>query len=384
MLASIPVSASRFAAGTTPVITMRGGIPNTMRRITVDKEVTIGFLGGSITEMKGYVDYTQEALKKRFPECKFKFVRAGISSTCSDTGAFRLGKDILKKAPKIDLLFVEFAVNDNQDGHFPPQHSIRGIEGIVRQLRQCNVQGEVILLYSANESHLDNYRRGATPHEIAAHETVAQAYNIASINFALQVSRDIRQGKYDWQKFGGVHPAPFGCQLYAAWIDGFFANAKPGDAANAYPELPALDEFSYCNGRLISPDQAEFDGDWSFSIPDWEKIPGKKRSCYTGKKILHSETPKATLTLDFTGRAIGFFTTAGDDAGMLEYSIDGGKFQVVDTYREDYSKVLHYPYTVMLADELADGKHTLVLRVLGKHNAASCGNGIRIFCFTAN
>ncbi|MCQ2352554.1 MAG: GDSL-type esterase/lipase family protein [Victivallaceae bacterium] len=383
MLASVAFGNPLFAEKP-EIIKMRGAIPNTMRRITADRQATIGFLGGSITEMKGYVDFTQEALKKRFPECKFKFVRAGLSSTCSDTGAFRVGKDILKKAPDIDLLFIEFAVNDNQDGHFAAEHSIRGIEGIVRQVKKCNPQSEIVLLYSANESHLEHYHRKVTPHEISAHESVARRYRLASINFAAQVSDEIDRKKYDWEKFGGVHPAAFGCRIYATWIDRFFACAEPGETVVTYPDVPEIDPFSYSNGRIIKSDAAKFDDLWSYSIPDWEKIPGKKRSCYTGKKILHSTAPGATLTLDFTGRAIGFLTTAGDDAGILEFSIDGAPFKTVDTYRSDYSKILHYPYTVMLADELDDGKHTLTLRIAQKHNEASCGNAIRIFGFTAN
>ncbi len=383
MLACITFGNPLFAAPA-EMIQIRGGIPNAMRRITIDKEATIGFLGGSITEMKGYVDYTQEALKKRFPDCEFKFVRAGLSSTCSDAGAFRFGKDILKKAPQIDLLFIEFAVNDNQDGHFAPQHSIRGIEGIIRQLRQSNPQADIVLLYSANESHIEHYQGGETPHEIAAHDSVAETYGLGSINFALQVSRDLAKEKYDWEKFGGVHPAVFGCRLYAEWIDRFFAAAKAGKRIKKYSLIPAIDRFSYANGRILAVSQAKADDAWSCSVPEWDKVPGKKRSYYTNKKILHSAMPGAELTLDFTGHAIGFLTTAGEDAGMVEFSIDGAPFKTVDTYRNDYSKILHYPYVVMLADELSDGDHTLTLRVAKESNPASCGQAIRIFGFAAN
>ena len=158
-----------------PVINLRGGIPNTMRRITLDRRATIGFIGGSITEMRGYVDFTQEKLRRRFPECRFDFLRAGVSSTCSDTGAFRLKKDILGRTTKLDLLFVEFAVNDNQDGHFPPEHAIRGIEGIVRQVRAADPETEIVLLYSANESHLADLENGEIPQEISTGGAVTPA-----------------------------------------------------------------------------------------------------------------------------------------------------------------------------------------------------------------
>ena len=72
---------------------------------------TVAFMGGSITEMEGYRPLVCEQLQKRFPKTRFTFINAGISPTTSTTGAFRFEHDVLSKGP-IDLLFLEFAVND--------------------------------------------------------------------------------------------------------------------------------------------------------------------------------------------------------------------------------------------------------------------------------
>ena len=66
-----------------------------------------------------------------FPETEFEFIAAGIPSMGSTPGAFRLERDILSKG-KIDLLFVEAAVNDPTNGRLPTEQ-IRGMEGIIRQ-----------------------------------------------------------------------------------------------------------------------------------------------------------------------------------------------------------------------------------------------------------
>ena len=42
--------------------------------------------------------------EKKYPQTKFTFINAGISSTCSTTGAFRLVRDVISKGP-IDLFF---------------------------------------------------------------------------------------------------------------------------------------------------------------------------------------------------------------------------------------------------------------------------------------
>src|SRR5690554_4187735 len=57
----------------------------------------VAFLGGSITEMDGYRPMVCEFLTQKFPETQFNFIDAGIASTCSDVGAFRLETDVLEK-----------------------------------------------------------------------------------------------------------------------------------------------------------------------------------------------------------------------------------------------------------------------------------------------
>jgi hypothetical protein len=100
-------------------IALRGFFDNS--RIAIEKKgrATVAFMGGSITEMNGYRPMLMDFLAKRYPECQFTFINAGISSTCSTTGAFRLSRDVLSLGP-VDLFFIEFAVNDDQDaGTFP-------------------------------------------------------------------------------------------------------------------------------------------------------------------------------------------------------------------------------------------------------------------------
>ena len=47
----------------------------------------------------------------------------GIASTCSVTGAHRLTRDVLSKGD-VDLFFIEFAVNDDQDAGHDITHAI--------------------------------------------------------------------------------------------------------------------------------------------------------------------------------------------------------------------------------------------------------------------
>ncbi|MDG1854188.1 MAG: hypothetical protein P8I97_08515, partial [Verrucomicrobiales bacterium] len=95
------------------------------------KEGRVAFIGGSITQMNGYRPMVADWLKARFSQTKFEFINAGISSTCSTTGAFRLKEHVLDKG-RIDLFFIEFAVNDDQDAGHEKRECVRGMEGIIR------------------------------------------------------------------------------------------------------------------------------------------------------------------------------------------------------------------------------------------------------------
>ncbi|MCF0234237.1 MAG: hypothetical protein HUK22_04580, partial [Thermoguttaceae bacterium] len=171
-----------------------------------EKRGRVAFLGGSITEMNGYRPMVCEYLQKKYPETEFDFVAAGIASTTSDVGAFRLKTDVLKNGP-VDLFFVEFAVNDDVDGHFDLTHSIRGMEGIIRRMRLENPNVDIFMMFFVDEHKIDLYRKDEISTSIQAHTAVAERYGVTTLNFAKEVQERIDDKKLTWAEFGGVHPA---------------------------------------------------------------------------------------------------------------------------------------------------------------------------------
>ena len=157
------------------VIQLRRGAGTSLSKFQQQKYGKVAFIGGSITEMpQGYSFLTSEMIREMFPTSRLEFINAGISSTCSDTGSFRIGTDVFSHG-MIDLLFIEFAVNDNQDGHLKPSLTIRAMEGMVRQAYANNPEIDIVFLYTANESHNETFRQGKVPREIRAMEKVVIA-----------------------------------------------------------------------------------------------------------------------------------------------------------------------------------------------------------------
>ena len=198
-------------------VILRGSYANSQLQFDQLKTGRVAFMGGSITQMNGYRPMVATWLQKRFPKTKFDFINAGISSTCSTTGAFRLPSEVLAKG-KIDLFFIEFAVNDDQDASHASRECVRGMEGIIRQARKAQPNMDIVVTHFVNPGMLEQLREGKMPLSMAAHEKVLKAYNVSTIFLAREVADRIDAGKLTWVVFGGTHPKPAGNAIAADMI----------------------------------------------------------------------------------------------------------------------------------------------------------------------
>ncbi|HEX4000930.1 MAG TPA: GDSL-type esterase/lipase family protein [Pirellulales bacterium] len=367
---------------------LRGGLQNCRTHFEREKTGRVVFLGGSITEMDGWRELVCKDLERRFPQTKFDFINAGISSTGSTPGAFRLMRDVFGRGP-VDLLFEEAAVNDDTNS-FSDEAQIRGMEGIVRHARLVQPEIDIVLLQFVDPGKMVLINQGKTPAVIANHEKVADFYRLPSIDLAREVTERIRAGQFTWEKdFRDLHPAPFGQALYARSIARLFDAAwkeplAAGAMVEAHPlPLKPIDPKSYFRGRLGDIHDAKIVAGWKIDNA-WkphDKAGTRKR--FVDVPMLVADGPGATLTLRFSGTAIGIFVAAGPDAGIVEYSVDGRPAKSQDLFTQ-WSSGLHIPWTYVLNGDLSDGEHELTLRIAGKKNPASTGHACRIVDFLLN
>jgi len=370
-----------------PYIALRSGLPNARIRFLHDKKGRVAFLGGSITHMSnGWRSLACEALEKRFAETRFDFIDAGIPSTDSTLGPFRLQRDVLGRG-RVDLLFVEFAVNDECNGRKATE-SVRGMEGIIRKARQDNPCMDIVMLYFVDPPKMDVIRKGQIPSVIASHQKVAGHYGIPSIDLAREVTERIRAGEFDWKRFGGLHPARFGHGVYARSIgrlmDLTWKEALPEDAKVRPHRLPdrPLDPLNYGRGRLVDLKQPRVLKGWQH-VPSWTTKQGHTRPGFCNVPMLVAESPGASLKMTFTGTAIGILVVAGSDVGVIEFVIDDAPPKRLDQYTQ-WSHYLHIPWAYMLDADLKDGKHELTLSTTADKHAKSLGHAARIVKFLVN
>ncbi len=363
---------------------LRSGLKNSQIRFERDEKGRVAFLGGSITYNPGWRDSVTSYLQTRFPDTDFDFVEAGIPSMGTTPAAFRLERDVLSRG-KIDLLFEEAAVNDQSNGRTTTEQ-IRGMEGIVRHLRNANPDIDIVMMHLVDPDKMESYNSEKEPQVIVNHESVARHYDISTINLAKEVTDRINNEEFTWEDdFINLHPSPFGQGIYAHSIIDFLSSAyasktKEVDKITSSVLPNELDNQSYDNGHLLDISQAEIDKGWHID-PKWQPNESTgTRPNYVDVPMLISEKPGSTLQLEFDGDAVGIAVAAGKDAGQIEYRIDQKDWIKLNLFTK-WSKSLHLPWYYTLATGLSEEKHVLELRVAESQDDRSVGNACRIRYF---
>ncbi|AHF15516.1 hypothetical protein NIASO_10815 [Niabella soli DSM 19437] len=362
-----------------------GNLNNVLERIRKKQAVTVAFLGGSITNMTGWRDRVCTWLAQRYPDVHFTFINAGIPSLGSLPHVFRLQQDVLDKG-RVDLLFIESAVNDYVNGT-PAVTQQRALEGIIRHALAANPYMNMVLMGFADEFKLADYAAGKIPGEIQLHERLARYYQLPFINLAKEVYERIQNKEFTWEgDFKNLHPSPFGQALYAQAIEtlldkAFDKNETSGPVKTVLPKI--LDTKSYRTGAYISVEKAALKKGFILD-PSWRPKDGvHTRPGFVNLPVLEGIAPGATLELPFSGTAIGIAVLSGPDAGMIRYSIDGKEWKKIELYTQ-WSNGLHLPWYVLLGDGLSKGTHRLSIVIADEKNVGSKGNAVRIVHFLVN
>lgn len=195
-------------------------LKNCMLRAENGEEITIGFLGGSITQgslaSKQENSYAYRVFswwKEEFPKAEIHYVNAGIGGTTSHFGVARAVTDMLMYQP--DVVIVDFSVNDEADEFFQETY-----EGVVRRILTWSSGLAVLLL---NNVWYDTGRSAAEYHNF-----VGDWYQIPHVNIKDTLYRQIREGRNTREELtpDGLHPGDMGHQLVAAEIVAFLERVK--------------------------------------------------------------------------------------------------------------------------------------------------------------
>ena len=159
-----------------------------------------------------------------------------------------------------------------------------------------------------------------------------------------------------------VHPPPFGHRVYtnsmtrmldAAW------KTKKTPKPHAIPEN-LVDPRSYIHGRFGDLAKAVLGNGFTLE-KNWKPVRGGTRAGFVDVPALVASKPGSRFTYEFEGTAFGLFLASGYNSCILEFSVDGNEFKKVETITR-WSKGLHLPWPLILADDLDPGKHTITIQ----------------------
>ena len=108
------------------------------------ESLTLGYIGGSITEGKNYSNPFTSYVRNTFAKGSFKEVNVGMSGTSSVVGLVRAEKGLVAQNP--DIVVIEFSVNDHEDISYK-----KSFESLIRKFLEMPNEPAVIVLITRSK-----------------------------------------------------------------------------------------------------------------------------------------------------------------------------------------------------------------------------------------
>ena len=206
-----------------------GPIQNVFRRAGRGEPVTLGFLGGSITQGslashqdRCYASLVADWWCRQYPQ--IRFINAGIGGTTSQFGAARVQEDLLQYKP--DMVFLEFSVNDETTAFFRETY-----EGLVRQILRS---GAALMLI-----HNVRYDNMVSAEDI--HLDIGRHYSLPCVSMRSTIYPLVASGVLPNREItpDDLHPNDKGHELVAAVITAFLAQIQKLEPEQAATRMPA-------------------------------------------------------------------------------------------------------------------------------------------------
>lgn len=365
-------------------------LENILYKLKNQKQITVGYFGGSITEGAHASDQTRLCwralttawLREQFPDCEITEIQAAIGGTGSILGVYRCDRDLITYKP--DLVFYEFSVNDygvatddNPDGF---RRLVNNAESIFRKIYKANPTADIVVIHTIVKNIEKALVEGNNFSSRAAHTVAARYYGLPCIEIGEALRAVVNNDGGDWYKYttDTVHPRDNGHAIYADVVKNrltqLFGRAKEIDApvAKALPPQLFSAEETFENAHMVDAFEATLG-------EGWEKVD--QSLCGRYPHYIEASEPGAELSFKFTGKRIGLYYMIAADSGNIEYQIDDKAPQVLSTW-DLYGPRFSRAFQSELDTTLDYGEHTLRVKVLADKAEESTGTVIRIGTFS--
>ncbi|GGD57315.1 acyl-CoA thioesterase [Paenibacillus nasutitermitis] len=372
-------------------------------------QVTVGFLGGSITDARPGHNWPEKVmnwLANRYPDVRFIVENAAIGATGSESAVFRAARDITSR--NCDIVFVEYAVNDYYTASGMRKKTR---EGLLRQLLGWG-HADLVLTYTYLQAMYEPMFKGEQPDSIEEFEQLAEHYGISSVWMGLYAFEEVKNGSMTWEEWlpDGLHPTHRGSFSYAQSVIAFLERELPTETASsettsakgANPDprpvdsdgpaqsasissgasagtggtdslasvLPEpLDPLHWGEVSLLPFSQVELEGPWTIQ---------RSSTLVWIDHMLVTSAIGAKLRFRFNGRGLALGFDFGKLASEFRYRLDGGEAVDVSRDREDWCINEGWFRFTTLSDEWENGPHEIEIEVTHGDRPECTGTHFRL------
>ena len=230
-------------------------IAKVIKKLQAGEEVTIAYLGGSITQGTGadnencYAALTTKWIENQYPDAKVNYVNAGIGATGSYIGVHRCDAQVLSHDP--DLVFIDFSVNDESQNNAINKLTY---EGLIRKIWKHSSNPGIICIAMTQDN-------GTSVQE--CHGEVTEKYSVPFVSYHDAMLNFLNTNDVQWSDISGdnIHPNMSAHAILSAMLTTYlqYVTDNLDSIDDADPELtPAGDDGAkYENAVLLTTDEAQ-------------------------------------------------------------------------------------------------------------------------------
>lgn len=330
-------------------------IVEVIRKANSGQDISIAFLGGSITEgcnatsfEKCYASRVYSWFKEKFKNININYINAGGGATGSIIGVHRVQKEVLSKNP--DIIFIDFAVNDTES-----MWDKIGYESLIRRILAVKKNPALIEIFMS-DCNFNNVQEQQIE--------IGKRYNLPMISFRNAIYQEIKANKLEWNQVSDdeIHPNDYGHFIIAELLIDFINNIinnLDGQGKDKVELGAPLYGDKYISGKILNNKnlQVSYVNDF---LEDNEGFQVFKE----GWRYISDNGGKATLIFEVEGKNIFLLykKSIKKTAGKLHVKVDGTKAMLVNTYfKGGWGE---YAETRILVNDLEIGKHKVEIRVV--------------------
>lgn len=327
---------------------------NVLKKAENGEEITIAYIGGSITEGLTvapanpelcWTNLSYEWLCEKYPNTKINYVNAGLSGTPSILGNIRLERDVLAHDP--DICFVEFAVNDGTEAKYRNSY-----ESLVRTLLSKENDMAVVLLFTVIKSG-----HTCQPHM----SEIGNNYGLPMISEPDSLGVEFADGRMAWEDYSDdeSHPNVRGHEIVRDFVAHYFETVmekldeNTGTVDRTLPAPKYSDRFvdmHFIDSETLEPELVNF-------------VKNDTHSAFhNGWMYKGSDDASIKFTLNCKSLELVYKANNSKGYAMADIYVDGEKKATVNSNQSDG---WNNPVTELVLNDDEAAEHTFEVKVTG-------------------